>query len=331
MEQPLETPLDSVANESTIPFELQKVESPEKLFETPASGSAYDFEQIFPLETRGQKRLAKQKLKQLKVLDPIIRSMLHEDEEVIYLTDGIKVSSAEQFFIGWMMYYYNHNAFVFTSERIIMIHVIKKKKLGRFVGSIRYEDLMQVKTSWTGSLRLKFRNKKQVLFTKIAKLDRAFIKSFLIPLVNDNAATVDKKASMIIDLCPACYTHVNDQSAAQCPQCACEFRTPKQAALRSFILPGLGDLYLGSALGYLEVLFMIFLWGATILGNIDLIAMGENPTEVWTGSLIFMGVIHVLDAIKSHYVARKGIFPVESIKEIRKDLKQTRSEGHIAS
>lgn len=323
-----DTPTNENASTShTTPFVLQNVDKAEMLFEQPISGSAYDFEQILPMETRGQRRLAKNKLKQLKALDPIIRAMLHDGEEVIYLTDGVKVSSVEQFFIGWMMYYYNHNAFVFTSERILLIHVIKKKQLGRFVGTIRYEDLLQVKTNWTGNLRLKFRNKKQVLFTRVAKQDRTFIKDFLVPLVNDSSPTVDKQTAMIIDLCPACYTTVDNKNAAACPQCNCAFRTPKQAAIRSLILPGLGDLYLGSKLGYLEVLFMLFLWTGTILGNLDLVAQGEDPMEIWLSSLIFMSIIHLLDAAKSHYVARKGIFTQEAITQIRSRPKQQRAEG----
>jgi hypothetical protein len=257
--------------------------------------------------------------------------MLHEGEEVIYLTDGVKVSSAEQFFVGWMMYYYNHNAFVFTSARILLIHVIKKKTLGRFIGTIRYEDLLKVKTNWTGNLRMKFRNKKQVLFTRVAKQDRKFIKDFLVPLVNDNNPAVDKQAAMIIDLCPACYTQVADKDTVECPNCSCEFRTPKQAAIRSFILPGLGDLYLGSKLGHLEVLFMLFLWFGTITGNLDLVAQGEDPIKIWLGSLIFLGIIHLLDAAKSHYVARKGIFTQEAIKQIRSRPKQQRAEGYYTA
>ena len=102
--------------ENAAPFNLQEIKKPQELFEASISGSPYDFAQMFPMEKGSQRRLAKRKLKQLKVLDPIIRSMLHDGEEVIYLTDGIKVNNAEQFFIGWIMYYYNHNAFVFTND-----------------------------------------------------------------------------------------------------------------------------------------------------------------------------------------------------------------------
>lgn len=315
---------------NATPFKIQEIKKPQELFERSITGSPYDFAQMFPMEKGGQRRVAKKKLKQLKVLDPVIRSMLHEDEEVIYMTDGIKVNNAEQFFIGWIMYYYNHNAFVFTNERILLIHVVRKTRLGKFIGAIRYEDLMKVKANVFGSLRLKFRNKKQVLFTRVAGPDRKFIKDFLVPLVADSAPTVDKEAPMIIDLCPACYEQVADKHAAECPQCSCEFRTPKQAAIRSFIFPGLGDIYLGSSLGYLEVAFMFFLWFVNITASLELVAAGEDPMGVWMTTIIFLGVIHLLDAAKSHHVASKGIFPKESIADIRKGQEAQRAQGTIS-
>lgn len=317
MQQDRSRQVDSTNEEALFPFSWADIKKPEDLLQADTSGLPYDFEQMLPMEKRGQRRLAKKKVKQLKVLDPVIRPMLNEGEQVIYLTDGIKVNSMEQLFIGWIMYYYNHNAFVFTSERILLIHVVKKTTLGKFVGAIRYEDLFRVKANSFGNLRLKFRNKKQVLFTRVAGQDRAFIKDFLVPLVSNSAPTVDKQAPMILDLCPACYTHVADQAAEACHQCDCAFRTPKQAAIRSLILPGLGDIYLGSKLGYFEAAVILFLWAINIMDNLELIAQGEDAIDTWISTLIFFGIIHILDAIKSHYVARKGIFPQEHIEAIR--------------
>jgi len=298
-------------------FDLTAINKPEELFELSPVSSPYEFDQIFDCKGFFSKRLSKLKLKQLKILDPVIRAMLKPGERVFYLTDGIKVNSFEQMFIGWIMYYYNHNAFIFTSERILLIHLTGKKKIGKFVGVIHYQDLLQAKPSSFGSLQLKFRNKKRIIFSRVARKDRKFIKSFLTPLIQENAKHVDKEASAITDLCPACYEPVLKKDACACGHCESEFRTPKQAALRSLLLPGLGDIYLGSRLGYLEIAFMLILWISLIVGNIQLIADGEDPAGVWTGTLFFMGVIHVIDAFKAHYVASKGIFPKEKIEAIR--------------
>ncbi len=300
----------------TMP-DLQSVKKPEELVGLSPESSPYEFDQIFNLDGRLNKRLAKMKLKQLQLLDPVIRAMLHPGERVIYLTDGIKQNSLEQMFIGWIVYYYNHNAFVFTSERILLIHLTAKKKLGKFVGVIHYEDLIKAKSSAFGSLQLKFRNKKSTVFSRVAGKDRKFIQSFLNPLIEGNAQAIDQKAPSIIDLCPACYDPVHEKKAPACRHCETEYRTPKQAALRSLLIPGLGDIYLGSKLGYLEVLFMLFLWFSMVVGNIELTNEGEDPISLWIGTFVFMGAIHIIDALKSHYVASKGIFPKEDIHRIR--------------
>lgn len=283
----------------------------------PPECSPYEFDQLFNLDGFFNKRLAKSKLKQLQVLDPVVRGMLQEGERVLYLTDGVKQNSFEQLFIGWIMYYYNHNAFVFTSDRILLIHLTGKTKLGKFVSVINYTDLIRVKSSFGGSLSLKFRNKKSISFARIAGKDRKFVKEFLDPLIADNADLIDKRAPSISDLCPACYEPVYVKSAPSCEHCQLEYRTPKQAALRSLLMPGLGDIYLGSKLGVLELLFMLFLWFSMIVGNLELINEGGDPMAVWISTFVFLGVIHVIDSIKTHYTATKGIFPQESITKIR--------------
>lgn len=298
-------------------LDLESAVKPEDLMSLPVECSPYEFEQMFNLDGFFNKRLAKSKLKQLQVLDSVIRGMLQEGERVLYLTDGIKQSSLEQLFIGWIMYYYNHNAFVFTSERILLIHLTGKQKLGKFVSVINYADLICVKSSFTGSLSLKFRNKKSVVFARIAGKDRKFLKEFLNPLIADNVDLIDKRAPSITNLCPACYEPVHLKSAPSCNHCQLEYKTPKQAALRSLLMPVLGDIYLGSKLGVLELLFMLFLWFSMIVGNLELINEGEEPMAVWIGTFVFLGAIHVIDAIKTHYTATKGVFPQESITKIR--------------
>ncbi len=311
--EPPETAFDAKERQPN----LRDYSKPEDLIHLPANSSPYNFGQLFDLEKRSGHRLAKAKLKQLKVLDPVIRAMLEPGEQVIYVTDGIIQNSFEQMFIGWIMYYYNHRAFVFTTERILMIHLTGKNKLGKFVGAIQYADLIEAKSSILGSLQLKFRSKKSLVFSRVARTDRTFIKNFLNPLIEENRKLMDKSAPTIIDLCPACYEPVESKSAPSCSNCETEYRTPVQAALRSLVLPGLGDLYLGSSFAFIEIPIMALIWFSMVTGNIALAHQGEDPVALWVSTFLVMGVIHLLDAFKSHYVARKGIFPREKIAKIR--------------
>jgi len=296
--------------------------NPEEVLNIPPESTPYEFGQMFNFEGMGNKSLAKKKLRQLVVLDPVIRSMLHPGERVYYLTDGIKCNTAEQMFIGWIVYYYNHNAFVFTSERILLIHLTGKRKLGKFVGVIQYGDMVKVKSSFTGSLSIKFRNGKSIVFGRVAGKDRKFIKEYLAPIVKANPADKDKKAPTIIDLCPSCYAEVHDKNASQCSNCQTEFRTPTQAAIRSLFWPGLGDTYLGSSvLGPMEMAGIAFFWLSFAMGAVDIAEHG-NQDEMMSyiiGVLFFIFVVHGLDALKTYYVGCKGVFPKRNIKRIRQE------------
>ncbi len=312
---------------STVNF--AEVKEPAQLLEMSPEASPYAFGQMFSIAKGSDRRLGRLKIRQLRKLDRVIRSVLHPGERVFYLFDGIKNNLIEQYFIGFLVYFYNHNAFIFTPERIILVHLEGKKALGRFVGQINYEDVKEVKASGlSGSVTLKFYNGKQISFARVSRQDRAFIKEVVQPLVAANAGPPARRRS-IINLCPQCYTEIDDPHTKACPGCGCAFKTPRMAAMFSLIFPGLGDLYLGSWVGLLEVFAMIFVWIGAIF---SLIAMtsGVVPAEAspyqdyppvtWgdVGFLFFVILTaHVADALKTLHVAKKGIFPKEGIQKIR--------------
>ena len=100
--------------------------------------------------------------------------MLKDGENVYYMTDGIRTSSLENLFIGWVAYYYNYMAFVFTSERVILIHLKSKRKKGAYVGEIKYTDIESIHSSFLGNFTLKFHNNKNVLFRNFRERIESF-------------------------------------------------------------------------------------------------------------------------------------------------------------
>lgn len=294
-------------------MDLKNIKLAAELVGIKDESNPYDFENIFKLDSFGERRLSKRKLKILKIINPTVRKMLKEGENVYYMTDGIRTSILENLFIGWIAYYYNYMAFVFTSERLILIHLKSKRKKGAFVGEIKYTDIKSIHSSLLGNFTLRFHNKKNVLFRKVPRKDRKFLKEFLNPILAQSASHADTIIPGLRNLCPRCFTHITDYPSL-CPNCSCKFKSPVIAGCLSLILPGMGDIYLGAKFrGIIELIIMIFIWSEFILIIIEELKNGSNIYEYLIPIMIFMFIVHGSDALKSRYLARKGIFPNEKI------------------
>ena len=294
-------------------MDLKYIEHAKDLVEIKDESNPYDFENIFRLDSFGERRLSKRKLKILKAIDPTVIKMLKDGENVYYMTDGIRTSSLENLFIGWVAYYYNYMAFVFTSERVILIHLKSKRKKGAYVGEIKYTDIKSIHSSFLGNFTLKFHNNKNILFRKVPRKDRKFLKEFLNPILGQAKSNADTAIPGIRNLCPGCFTHLADYPSL-CPNCSCKLKSPVVAGCLSLILPGMGDIYLGSKiLGFIELIIMIIIWAGFIVGIIEEYQIAYNIYKSLIPFIVIMFVVHGTDALKSRYLARKGVFPNEKI------------------
>ncbi len=291
---------------------LDTIKTPAELLAIDDQEPKYSFAEFIKQGTFSERRLAKKKLKLLKAIDPAVRAITDDDEQVFYVTSGLRVSSFEQLFIGWISYYYNLMAFVFTTKRVLLIH-LKGNKRGTYLGSLEYVDIRQVKASFTGNFFLKLLNGKTVLFTRIPKADRVFVRDFVNALL-DPAARKDKRAPGIRHLCPSCFSELLRVPAA-CPECRSAFKQPRKAALLSLLLPGLGDLYSGHKfLGAMEMMVMLFVWTGFIAEAVESLRAGESMAYALTPLLVLFIFVHPLDAIKAHYLTNKGLLPLTPVR-----------------
>ena len=283
---------------------IKSINEPEELLAQGDEQSHYAFNNFIKIERWRDRYRSKKKLKLLKVVDPVISQLLDSDEQVYYLTKGLKITNIDWFFIGWTAHYYNLFCFVFTTKRVLLFHLNRGKTLGSYVCEINYENLMNV--SSFRRLKVKFRNGKSLTFGKVPAHDRKFIVEFIKSVLPEEGSK-DKALPDIKNLCPSCYTHVVDYPA-NCSSCNVKFKSPTKAAFLSFIMPGLGDLYLGSRfLGTIELLFMLFIWSSCIRGAIEEAALGGDLVAILTPLIATLMFIHTIDALKSSYIARKGI------------------------
>jgi hypothetical protein len=102
------------------------------------------------------------------------------------------------------------------------------------------------------------------------------------------------------DLCPSCFMPLA-KNLLKCPKCKAAFKKPMTAFLRSLLLPGLGDIYLGHRLlGVLELLGSVVLWAVVIF-------------SVWQGdqaglivALLILLFYNGFDGLLTRHMARKG-------------------------
>jgi hypothetical protein len=111
---------------------------------------------------------------------------------------------------------------------------------------------------------------------------------------------VEPSEERLENLCPSCFVPLK-KDLVQCPHCKANFKERKKAFIKSLILPGWGDIYLGHrALGMLELLGSILVWGVVV----TLLMSGEVaviPAAVWL-LLFYNG----FDGLLTYHMAKKG-------------------------
>jgi len=259
----------------STPMNIKGIKNPADLLSDDFTGLPYDFVNFIKTDSMRNRRLAKKKLKLLKIVHPAVAAVLHENERVFYVTQGLRVSTMEQLFIGWVIQFYNLYAFVFTSRRILLIHLRDSKHRGSYVGSIDYVDIRSARPTLLGSFRIQFVNGQTMTLARMPRADRRYVRT-LMDEVLDPAADRRKDAPGVRNLCPGCFEEVHGFPAS-CGCCNLSFKRPQTAAMLSMLMPGLGDWYLGSRfLATLELLFMGMLW---------FVVLAPVPPEAYEGAV----------------------------------------------
>lgn len=290
----------------------------EELLTGEVESSPYEYATLFKAEGFWQRRQAAKRLRLLQTLDGKLRRILRPSERVYFLTSGTTISLSEQFFVGWAAAYLNMRALVFTTERVLLVQLSgNRKKARELVAQIPYPALASVKSTWTGCCRIKLTDGNVLKFSSMPARDRKFIAEFLAGIVRGSTAPFGAGRSHGIEnLCPHCYVHVPAHPPA-CPACGGGFKSPQQAALRSFLFPGLGDWYLGHrGFAILELLGSGFMWLVLVVA--PLLApedpeLGPPTAEYWLTAAVIIFIAHAIDAMMTRHFARKGHHPAGQV------------------
>ncbi len=212
---------------------------------------------------RYKTRINKLKLKLLGAVHPVLDRMLGEDEQVMHLAGSTAYYPAELLLgNGWMTMLYNRYIIVGTNKRLLAVNTnYKMNKPTHYFFQFPYSAMKKISKGIMGtSLVLTRKKGKRRTFTGIRRAMAAELKSYISTQI-DPASNTGVDAEPKDNLCPSCFTPLAGKLSA-CPKCRSVFKSPRKAALRSLLLPGWGDFYLGHRfLGVCEMLGSILVWG----------------------------------------------------------------------
>lgn len=236
--------------------------------------------------------------------------MLNEGEKIYFISSGVEASFAESYFLGWSMYYINRTAFIFTTQRILLLQISRSGKPSQLKSQIRYSSIAKISRTIFGHCKIKFQNGKTSVFVYVPKRDKKFMQKVIEYLKDTNKVPAIDNIKWRENLCPYCYAVV-EGFPQNCPHCQKAFKSANKAGWLSLIFPGLGDFYLGHrTFAILEILGASLVWFSFFISVFS--PKEGEPMDAFAlllSGLVIFALMHGIDALVTRYVGRKGIYP----------------------
>lgn len=278
----------------------------------------YNLESMFQKTSGwGVKGEVKRIHKAIVPIEPLLKRLLQNGEEVLYVARGVQFKFSEQYFLGIWANLINQTVFVLTNLRLLMFHV-NSKGLPRYTyWLIYYNQITKFKASMLGNVSLNLQDGTKLSFTGFKGVDRKRMPAcFEEAMQSYRELGFQPAASQSREnLCSRCLSIV-PKNTHKCPACSCAFWTPLEVAVRSLAFPSWGDFSLGhTGLAIAELIG----YGATWIFFIFLFlnALSEQGPAAAAGIAVFLlliiGVQHVVDAGLTYFIAKKGLHPKEKI------------------
>jgi len=279
----------------------------------------YVLDQLLTPNKKGRynTRLNKLKFKLLGAVQAPLEALLEQDEQVLHVAAATAYYPVELFFgNGWLTTLYNRYVVVGTNRRLVAVNTnYKMTKPTHYLFQFPYHTIKKTSRGLFGtSLVLTRKKGKRRIFIGLKRILSAEMKR-LISANIDPSPGLDANALPPENLCPACYNALPDKISS-CPKCRTQFKNSRKAALRSLLLPGLGDIYLGHRfLGCLELLGSLFVWAIVAI----LLFSDESVMAIGL-FLIYNG----FDSLLTLHMAKKGY-------SVEKKQPQTEVMGQLST
>lgn len=252
---------------------------------------------------RYKTRLNQLKLKLLGAVQAPLEALLEQDEQVLHVAAATAYYPVELLFgNGWLTMLYNRYVVVGTDRRLVAVNTnYKMTRPAHYLFQFPYQTIKKISRGLFGtSLVLTRKKGKRRTFMGIKRALAAEMKNHICANI-DPSPNLDAKTVPHENLCPACYQAL-PAKVSSCSRCRAQFKSARKAALRSLLLPGWGDIYLGHRfLGGLELLGSLLVWGVAIG-----LFLSNDPTVL--GMAIFMLLIYNgFDSLLTLHMAQKGL------------------------
>ena len=242
------------------------------------------------------------KVKILMSVYAVLAHILDGGERVLHVGKGVAYYPSELLLgNGWLTMLYNHYAIICTTRRVVLINVNHRvNRPTHYFFQLPYEDIKSVKRGWfgTGLTITRIKGKRRI-FSGIKAYQSKDLKKFI---ENMKKSPVDAEGpkECLEFLCPSCFVPLA-QGLHKCPQCRTAFKSSRTASLRSLLLPGLGDIYLGHRfLGAMELMGSLIVWGIIL----SLLLTGER-NGLFT-ALFLLIIYNGVDGVLTYHMAKKG-------------------------
>ncbi|MEM9727370.1 MAG: hypothetical protein AAF997_02210 [Myxococcota bacterium] len=260
---------------------------------------AVRFDEMFPsLGARSVTRRDRKRADMLAKAEPVLKRALGPMEVVRFVTDGARQLAWGLVTAGSMNPFTNRTTFVLTDRRILLIHTNRKRKPRMFASQLPLDRVAAA--SGRHSYVFIRSGREQLMFHGTRRGEAKYLRRLL------EATPVEDGGWQ--NLCPRCFLPMDD-APDSCPRCGEPFKSPRKAALRSLLFPGLGDLYLGYR-GYalLQMVGAGLLWALFVTVLVPAVrARGFSGVLVALPAMAFVLLVHGGDAVLTRAKARSGL------------------------
>jgi hypothetical protein len=260
---------------------------------------AVRFDEMFPDLGKGRvRRRDRKRAQMLCKVEPVLQRALGPTEVVRFVTNGTRQLMWWLLTAGSMNPFANRTTLVLTDRRILLVHTDWNQRPRMFANQLPLDRIRD--TSGRNSYIFIRTGKEQLMFHGVRRSEAGHLRGLL-------DSTASKKGGWQ-NLCPRCFS-VIESAPPSCEKCGEVFKSPKTAALRSLLFPGLGDFYLGyRKYALLEIIGAAMRWGlflSTLLPAVR--ARGLDGAMVAGPLFALIVLVHVGDAFLTRAKASTGL------------------------